>query len=103
MEQGGNLIEPAARVHAAAAGERDDGVRIGCGSRFDERVLAPRQREGAVEALALCGWVEADGDDDDVCADANCLHVLARSFRLVHNAEAETIAAEAREIIGDDL
>ena len=49
----GTLIEPAARIHAAAAGEGDDGVRIGRGHGFDQRVLSPGQREGAVVALAL--------------------------------------------------
>ncbi len=42
---------------------------------FDQRVLAPGQREGAVVALALGGRIEADGDDDDVGGGCELLGV----------------------------
>ena len=66
VQQGGNLVEPAARVHAAAAVEDHDGVRIGCGDLLNQCVLARGQREGPVVILALGGWVETNGDDDGV-------------------------------------
>ena len=42
VEQRGNLVEPAPDIHAAAAGQGDDGVRIGRGNGFDRAHPAPR-------------------------------------------------------------
>ncbi len=36
VQQRGHLVEPAMRIHAAAAGEGDDGVRVGCGHGFNQ-------------------------------------------------------------------
>ena len=72
MEQRGHFVEPAAGVHAAAAGEGDDGVRIGRGDRASISASWP---QGSVKvrsrpSLSVDG-IEADGDDDGVGCDAN--------------------------------
>ena len=76
VEQGWNLGEPMLGVHAAAASEGDDGVRIGLGDGFNQRVLAPRQGEGAVESLAFSPRTEADGDHGDVRDGCDLFGVL---------------------------
>ncbi len=76
VQQRGYLIEPRHHVHAAASGESDDGVGIGCGHRFDQLVLTPGQAEGAIEAFALGRGVETDGDHRHIRSRRELLHVL---------------------------
>src|SRR5208283_5077362 len=53
VKQGWHFVDPAAHIHASAAGEKNDGAWIGRDHLLDERVLAGGQREGAVVALAF--------------------------------------------------
>ena len=96
VEQGGDFIDPAAHVHAAAAGEEHDGAGIGSDHLLDERVLAGGQREGAVVALALGFGVESDGDDHHVSLRDGFLFVVA----VGHGGAVEDVRIGA-EKVGD--
>ena len=89
VQQRGNLVEPAAHVHGAAAGERDDGVRILRRDRFNQRVLTPGQREGAVVAFALGRRIEADGNHHRIGELRKLLCFGRNKVGLIDNAQSE--------------
>ena len=53
-------------VDPPAGGDTDDGVRIRLRDGLDQLILSKGQLKGAVEALALCGGIEANGNNGGV-------------------------------------
>ena len=95
VQQRGNLVEPAPRIHAAAAGEGDDGVRIGRGDGFDQRVLSPGQREGAVVSFALGDRGRSPTATTTTSAsDGKLSRVGGDQLRLIDDAQAEADAGD---------
>ena len=102
VQQCRHLVQPQRGVHRAARSQRHYRVRIGRGHGLNQRVLSPGQGEGAVRSFALGRSIEAHGDNRHIRGGRKFLHVLANQLVLIKHGNAETVALEARQIIGNN-